>query len=694
LSRVYHVWTFRDTKWWEISFAYGRPKQVLCNCPAPKHPVSGAPLKKGTLVYLEPDPKIFECIGARGLSKVFSLKSPTTTMLLEWCRIASYFTPGLTLRVGHNTGIVKEFVSQDGPKDFIARKLDQLNRERSAEDGEKAEPIGLIEEGAEFVSQDALYDCVVAFTNSENANLDAFTNGLRNAEGGLHLTAFLNALQGAITPFAAKGSNFTQRELREGLVALVNVKLSAPQFDSQTKEKLVDQRAGKPVFESLFAAFQAFFAERPLLAKRICERATSLHSLRTKFLASKKVVSKLRDVAKKGLPVKGQVSPDCTAEQRELYIVEGDSAAGSVRNARDPFYQEALPIRGKVTNAAKDPKNKAIESDEIINILAQMGFDPKAENPLEKLRVSKIICLADPDPDGPLTGDSTVPVRFQGTWTVETMEDLASDRWAGVEYDVLAWNGKSFCITEAEDCRVTEIVNKLVVITLANGEKIRCAEGHELAIITNRPVLRDVLPSNVGLYMVPASKLKAGDVLASVEDGVVKHQWHNLSGRQYLGGIRVEKVKTQAAEGTPVYCLTVPGYHNFVLSSGVLSKNCHINSLLLTLLYKFLPGLFAKGMVYVAEVPEFYAIPKKHSPLFDTKPAALQAQLDKAGLKAEICHIKGYGEIDSDILKTLAFDPATRNVIKIVPTESMNGEVEFMKLMGGGSESRKLLLGI
>lgn len=328
LSRVYQVWTFRDSKWYEISFAYGRPKQTLRQCAAPLHPATGKPLSKGTLVYMEPDPKIFECIGARGLVKVFHIKSPTTTQLLEWCRIASYFTPGLTIRVGHYTGAVKEFVSEDGPRDFIVRKLEQLNRDRSAEDGDKAEPVGLIEEGAEFVSQDALYDCVVAFTNSENANLDAFTNGLRNAEGGLHLNALLNALQGAITPFAAKGSNFTQRELREGLVALINVKLSSPQFDSQTKEKLVDQRAGKPVFDSLSASFYEFFAERPELAKRICERASSLHSLRSKFLASKKVVSKLRDVAKKGLPVKGLVSPDCPAEMRELYIVEGDSASG------------------------------------------------------------------------------------------------------------------------------------------------------------------------------------------------------------------------------------------------------------------------------------------------------------------------------------------------------------------------------
>ena len=145
---------------------------------------------------------------------------------------------------------------------------------------------------------------------------------------------------------------------------------------------------------------------------------------------------------------------------------------------------------------------------------------------------------------------------------------------------------------------------------------------------------------------------------------------------------------------TPVYCLTVPGYHNFALANGVVSKNCHINSLLLTLIYKYLPGLFAKGMVYVAEVPEFYAVPKSGKPYFGTSPANLQAVLEEASVKAEIKHIKGYGEVDADILRILAFDPATRNIIKIVPTESENGDINFTKLMSGGSESRKQLLGI
>ena len=132
LSRVYHVWTCREGVWWELQFAFGKAKIPLRKCKAPIHPASGKPLKNGTLVYLEPDPKIFQVMQERTLAKIFSAKSPTLLMLLEWCRIASYFTPGFKIRVAHFTGAVKEFHSEDGPRDFIARKLQVLNAERQA----------------------------------------------------------------------------------------------------------------------------------------------------------------------------------------------------------------------------------------------------------------------------------------------------------------------------------------------------------------------------------------------------------------------------------------------------------------------------------------------------------------------------------------------------------------------------------
>lgn len=693
LSREYCVWTFRDGKWWYIAYQYGKMTTDLAVSRPPKHPATGKPLKKGTLVYLEPDPKIFSVMSDRKLSDIFSLKSPTLLSLLEWCRIASYFTEGLKLRVAHFSAGVKEFYSEDGAKDFINRKISQLNVQQQAE-SEKTEPIALIREDAEFQFRNPLLECIVSFTTADTASLDAFTNGLRNSEGGVHLTALMNSMFTAIQPFVPKGKTFTQRELREGLVALINVKLSSPQFNSQTKEKLVDERGGRPVHDFLVEAFTAFFKKHRDLAIKICERASNFYSLRTKFMASKKVLSALRNVARKGLPVKGTLAPDCKPADRELYIIEGDSAAGPAKDARDKDFQETLPIKGKVMNALRDPKGKAVESEEIINILAQIGFDPKAEDPYGKLRVGKIICLADPDPDGPLKGDTEVPVKFEGQWSVETMETLSLPPWDRREYEVISWNGHSLCLGDAYDCRVTEFVNSVVRIKFEDGSKLEVAPNHQLPLYTDSPILRGVLPDNTGLLMTAASKLKVGDRILSAEDDHLSHAVHNLLGRPRLGTMKIQKLKTVSCDPTPVYCLTVNGFHNFMLASGVLSKNCHINSLLLSLLYKFLPELFSRGMVYVAETPEFYAVDKKGKPYFAGKPDELANKLAKLGVKAEVEHIKGYGEVSSSILRLLAFDPNTRNITKIVPTESPQGEVEFIKLMSGTSEARKELLGI
>lgn len=696
LSRVYSVWTFRENAWWHLSYKYGKLSTDLVKTKAPKHPATGKPLKKGTLVYLEPDPQIFAVMTERKLSDIFAIKSQTLTSLLEWCRIASYFTDGLKLRVAHFTGGVKEFYSEDGPRDFIARRLLQLNllRKAEADDKDKVEPIVRMSDAGDFTFRNTLLECIVAFTNADVTSLDSFTNGLRNTEGGVHLTAMMNAIYAGIQPCIPKGKSFTQRELREGLVALINVKLSSPQFNSQTKEKLVDERGGRPVYDFLFDAFSAFFKKNKELTTRICERAANLHALRTKFMASKKVISSLRSVARKGLPVKGTVAPNCRSEERELYIIEGDSAAGPARQARDSRFQETLPIKGKVLNALRDPRNKAIESEEIINILAQIGFDPKAENPYDKLRVGKIICLADPDPDGPLVAGTLVPVRYDGEWSQVSMEELASPPWDRREYEVIAWNGQSTCIADAYDCRLVEYVNSLVRIRFEDDTKLEVSVNHQFPLYTENPILRDVFPDQTGLMMTPAKNLKVGDRIISAEDGHISHAPKNLTGKQRVGTMRIKKLKVVSCEPTAVYCLTVHGYHNFMLANGVFSKNCHINSLLLSLMYKFLPELFSRGMVYVAETPEFYAVDKAGKPYFAGKPDELAEKLKRLNVKAEVEHIKGYGEVSADILRLLAFDPTTRNITKIVPSVSADGDVEFIKLMSGGSESRKALLGI
>lgn len=688
LSTRYKVWTFREGSWYFIEYEKGHQKTNLTKLKkAPRHPTSGKKLTKGTLVYMEPDAEIFTVMQKRELKTIFAITGIWVRSIMEYMRIAAYFTPGLTLRLHHwSADEPKVFVSKDGPVDFIKRKLATLQKADNT--------VDLIRKDAKFIFSNQLFDTVVAWTNADDPGIDAFTNGLRNIEGGAHVDAFLSSLKNSIKEYAPKKSKFTVRELKDGMVALINVKLSAPQFDSQTKEKLVDERAGEPVEELLTKALKAFFKEHRKLAVMICERANNLHALKTKFTASKKVISALKGLARKGFPSKCSIAPNCKPADREMYIIEGDSASGSAKGARDERYQETLPLKGKILNAMRDPKGEAIESEEIINVLAQMGYDPKADNPYDKLRVGKIICLADPDPDGPLIGGTLVPVYYEKQWAQIPIQELAEETWLNREYKTLTWNGHAYCAAPARDCHIVRHAGTLVKITLANGVKLECDPAHKwpLVVKSHDPRICGLYTGN--LLLVAAKDLKAGDRIVSPEDGGMKHEPHNVVGFQTHGSVLVEKVKTCEVDAVPVYCLTVPEYHNFVVEGGVLSGNCHINSLLLTLFYKFLPELFERGMVYVAEVPEFYALDKNDKLYTAGKPDILQAKLDKAGVKATIQHIKGYGEVSWQHLKILAFDPATRILSRIVPLKNKQGDVEFAKLMGNDSESRKKLLGI
>ena len=175
------------------------------------------------------------------------------------------------------------------------------------------------------------------------------------------------------------------------------MKLHKAEFSSQDKARLTDLRAGKEFEELLVDQFTKFFKSNKALAMRLCEKAAKLGALRSQFKASKKVVQALNQVKRKGMPSKyAPYDARTKVQDRELLIVEGESASGGLREKRKP-YQALCPLRGKIQNSMKNGQ-KALESEEVIMILGALGFDPKLDDPMRKLQVQKIICLADPDP--------------------------------------------------------------------------------------------------------------------------------------------------------------------------------------------------------------------------------------------------------------------------------------------------------
>lgn len=307
LSTEFEVWTFNKGKWWHILFNKGRVKEdVAVVAKPPKNPASGKVPVKGTIVRFIPDKSIFS-----------STRMPRVE-LFEWARLSAYLTPGLrVVLTDEKDGDIKSktFHFPGGVNQYLEDRLAALAKE--AEFG--------IMEGPAFVAKtNALYDCAIRFTSYDGFGVAAYTNGLVNADGGNHMTSMLNAMKEALQPYVGKKQEFTLHELKDGLVGLINAKLSSPKFSSQTKDKLVDERALAPIKDALLAEFIDFFKKNRKLAQAIVDRAVKLRQLKSKFVASKQLLTKLKKISAKGLPAKGATAPKCKPEERETYLLEGD----------------------------------------------------------------------------------------------------------------------------------------------------------------------------------------------------------------------------------------------------------------------------------------------------------------------------------------------------------------------------------
>jgi DNA gyrase/topoisomerase IV subunit B len=403
------------------------------------------------------------------------------------------------------------------------------------------------------------------------------------------------------------------------------------------------------------------------------------------------VVSVRRIKLKKPIPVY-----DATVPKYHNFALDcGVYVHNTVKEARFP-YQAVLPLKGKIMNALKDKAGKTLESEEIINILAAIGYDVKAADPYSKLTLGKIICLADPDPDGPFVGDTKIRMRDQDEVVADLeIGDLAHKYTAsGVAFEVPVWTGGNVQWKSAT-ARLERNVDTLVALEIADT-KYKVSEDHKfLCHVTRAMYGRETLESQFkDLVYVAAKNLKIGDrVYLPSNNG--SRSPAEADKFTKLGFAPVSKLRIQKlSEPVPVYCLTVNGYHNFILPSGIVSSNCHINSLLLTLFYRYLPELFSRGMVYVANSPEFYAIHKGQLMTGDTL-SVVQKKLAKAKAPAStvVNHIKGWGEIDSNLMRILAMDPETRKLIKIKAIES-DDKVDFIRLMNDDTNFRRKMLGL
>lgn len=253
---------------------------------------------------------------------------------------------------------------------------------------------------------DVVVEIVVQYTDGYNENIFGFVNIINTTEGGTHVSGFKTALTRAVNDYITKKNLLKNAKLsgddaREGLTAIVNIKMGEPQFEGQTKTKLGNSEMKGIVDSMAYLALSEFFEENPVVANKIAQKVVASAQAR-------EAAKKARDLVRRktslgglsGLP--GKLA-DCSSkktENTELYIVEGDSAGGSAVEARDKEFQAILPLKGKILNVEKSNPTKTLSSEEIINLITAIGTGIKENFDISKLRYNKVIIMTDADVDG------------------------------------------------------------------------------------------------------------------------------------------------------------------------------------------------------------------------------------------------------------------------------------------------------
>ncbi|GAB4190122.1 MAG: DNA gyrase subunit B [Phycisphaeraceae bacterium] len=378
LSEYLEVEVARDGKLYAMSFERGKVSEEL-------H-VIGERSKTGTKVTFKPDPQIFDECEFRYETLAGRLKE------------LAYLNPGFHITlIDERAEKTQEFCFPDGIQSFVAA----LN------EGKNVLVDPPIYFKTEDTEQNLVCEVAIQYNDSYNEVLLSFANNINTIEGGTHLSGFKTALTRTLNQYARnnnilKGDSApTGDDLREGLAAIVSVKVSDPQFEGQTKTKLGNAEVESFVNSSVGQQLGAWLEEHPQDAKRICMKGIMAAQAREAARKARELTRRKGALDSGGLPGKLY---DCTSknvEESEIYLVEGDSAGGSAKGGRDHNTQAILPLKGKILNVEKARLDKILGFEEIRTIIQALNCGIGADDfDISKLRYGKIIIMTDADVDG------------------------------------------------------------------------------------------------------------------------------------------------------------------------------------------------------------------------------------------------------------------------------------------------------
>ncbi len=379
LSEKLTAQVHKDGKIYQQNFARGLATDKI--------QVVGQTKKRGTTILFKPDAEIF----------------PDTNFdwnyILQRLRNQAYLTRGINIEAvdarNPENKIEYGFYFEGG----ISTYVKHLNKNKKT--------INDVPVYFQKQEGDTFVEIALAYTEDYNERILCFANNIINPDGGTHLTGFKTALTRSINDYAKKkeliknsGENLTGDDVREGLTAIISVKLREPQFEGQTKAKLGNPEVRSIVDAATYEGLTTYFEEHPQESRKTIEKCALSAKARLAAKAARETV--IRKGALEGMTLPGKLA-DCSekdASKSELYIVEGDSAGGSAKQGRDRVFQAILPLRGKILNVERARLDRMLTSDEVKNLIVALGAGVGDEFKIEKVRYHRIIIMTDADVDG------------------------------------------------------------------------------------------------------------------------------------------------------------------------------------------------------------------------------------------------------------------------------------------------------
>ena len=391
LSSHLHVIVEREGKKFEQEYSCGIPKYSVREI--------GVADKRGTRVHFQPDDTIFK-------DTIYNRE-----ILAGRLRELSYLNKGIRILLSDEREILEdgsiqseEFYSEGGIVEFV-QMLD-ANGKR-----DPLLPIPIYVEGYDKDSN-VTVDVALSYNTSYAEHIFSYVNNINTIEGGTHVAGFRRAITRVFKSYGDKNKLFekakveiTGDDFREGISAIISVKVPEPQFEGQTKTKLGNSDVMGEVDVCVSRVLEAYLEEHPKESKMIIDKVIIAAQARAAARKARELVQRKNVLTGGGLPGKLADCSDKDPHKCELYLVEGDSAGGTAKQGRDRGYQAILPLRGKILNVEKAQEHKIYENEEIKNMFTALGVtvgtpeDPKELN-ISKLRYHKIIIMTDADVDG------------------------------------------------------------------------------------------------------------------------------------------------------------------------------------------------------------------------------------------------------------------------------------------------------